>query len=174
MSFGFSKEPTHFDGSFKYPQLMFLMRNKKKYYSKFCVKRPLKYRQKKGFNDKWASAWDFQQSGLCDQPAKPQISPRISAVWFNRRLHRLVWVYSCQNATLLDGSLMKVESIAECYHWSIRQYFWPALSDNLSCKPIFGLFESSRFRQIYYISLRSLIWRPAITLFWYIMSFKPF
>ena len=38
---------------------------------------------------------------------------------------------------LTNGSLMKVESIAEC--WSILQYFWPALSDNWSWKPIFGL-----------------------------------
>ena len=29
-----------------------------------------------------------------------------------------------------NGSLMEVESIAECSHWSIMQYFWPALSDN--------------------------------------------
>ena len=29
-----------------------------------------------------------------------------------------------------NGSLMKVESIAECSHWSILQYFWPALSDS--------------------------------------------
>ena len=61
------------------------------------------------------------------RPAKPQISLRIHAVWsepllvawiFNecyatdwtsfwvsklkRRLHRLVWVYTCQNATLLE------------------------------------------------------------------------
>ena len=43
---------------------------------------------------------------------------------------------------------MKVESIAECSHWSILQYFWPALSDNLSWKPIFGLFESGRFTQV--------------------------
>ena len=39
---------------------------------------------------------------------------------------------------------MKVESIAEC----ILQYFWPALSDNWSWKPIFSLFESSRFIQV--------------------------
>ena len=31
--------------------------------------------------------------------------------------------------------------------WSILQYFWPALSDNWSWKPIFGLFESGRFTQ---------------------------
>ena len=30
------------------------------------------------------------------------------------------------------GSLMKVESIAECSPWSILQYFGPALSDNRS------------------------------------------
>ena len=41
-----------------------------------------------------------------------------------------------------NGSLMKVENIAECSLWNILQYFWPALSDNWSWKPIFGvLFE---------------------------------
>ena len=34
---------------------------------------------------------------------------------------------------------MKVKSIAECSSWSILQYFWPALSDNQSWKPNFGL-----------------------------------
>ena len=29
---------------------------------------------------------------------------------------------------------MKVKSIAECSPWVILQYFWPALSDNLSWK----------------------------------------
>ena len=32
---------------------------------------------------------------------------------------------------MTNGSLMKVKSIAECSHWSILQYFWPALSDGL-------------------------------------------
>ena len=45
-------------------------------------------------------------------------------------------------------SLMKVESIAECEHSGILQYFWAALSNNWSWKPIFGLFESGRFTQI--------------------------
>ena len=33
-------------------------------------------------------------------------------------------------------SLMKVKSIAECSKWSILQYFWSALNDNWSWKPI--------------------------------------
>ena len=33
---------------------------------------------------------------------------------------------------MTNGSLMKVESIAECSNWSILQYFWPALNNNLS------------------------------------------
>ena len=33
---------------------------------------------------------------------------------------------------ITNGSLMKVERIAECSPWSILQYFWPALSDNWS------------------------------------------
>ena len=38
-----------------------------------------------------------------------------------------------------NGSLMKIESIAECPTWSILQYFRPALSDNRYGKPIFGV-----------------------------------
>ena len=41
---------------------------------------------------------------------------------------------------MTNGSLMKVESSAECSPWSILQYFWPALSNNWFWKPIFGLF----------------------------------
>ena len=46
------------------------------------------------------------------------------------------------NAKILmtNGSLMKVESIAECSPWSILQYFWPALNDNRSWKPILVFF----------------------------------
>ena len=51
---------------------------------------------------------------------------------------------------MTNGSLMKVESIAECdcSPWCILQYFWPTLSDNWSWKPIFDLFESGHFRQV--------------------------
>ena len=47
-----------------------------------------------------------------------------------------------------NGSLMKVESIAECSIWSILQYFWPALSDNQSWKTILVFILSGRLRQI--------------------------
>ena len=43
---------------------------------------------------------------------------------------------------MINGSLMKVESIAECSKGSILQYFWPALSNNWSWIPIFCLFVS--------------------------------
>ena len=49
---------------------------------------------------------------------------------------------------MTNGSLMKVESIAECSLWSILLYFWPALSDYQSWKLFFGLFESSRFTRV--------------------------
>ena len=52
-------------------------------------------------------------------------------------------------------SLMKVKSIAECSLWSILQYFWPALSDNLSWKSFFVLFESVLHR--FYTGLTVLI-----------------
>ena len=40
---------------------------------------------------------------------------------------------------MANGSLMKVESIAECSTWSILQYFLPAFSNNWYRKPNFGL-----------------------------------
>ena len=46
------------------------------------------------------------------------------------------------------GSLMKVESIAECTPWNILQYFRPALSDNWYWKTIFVLFLSGRLKQV--------------------------
>ena len=49
---------------------------------------------------------------------------------------------------ITNGSLMKVKRIAECFNWSILQYFWPALSDNWCWKPICGLFESGHFTQV--------------------------
>ena len=49
---------------------------------------------------------------------------------------------------IANGSLMKIKSIAECSPWSILQYFWPALNNYWSWKPIYGLFESSHFTQV--------------------------
>ena len=49
---------------------------------------------------------------------------------------------------MTDGSLMKVESIAECSLWSILQDVWPALRDNQSRKPILAFFFSDRLRQV--------------------------
>ena len=49
---------------------------------------------------------------------------------------------------MTNGSLLKVKSIAECFPWSILQYFWPVLSDHLSWEPIFCLFESGHFTQV--------------------------
>ena len=60
-----------------------------------------------------------------------------------------VQINLCKTATttilMINGSLMKVESIAECSTWSNLQNYWPALSDNWSWKPNFGPFESGRF-----------------------------
>ena len=41
---------------------------------------------------------------------------------------------------MMNGSLMKIESIAEFSPWGILKYFWPALSDNWSWKPILVFF----------------------------------
>ena len=49
-------------------------------------------------------------------------------------------------------SLMQVKSIADCSKGSILQYFWPALSNNWSWKPIFGFSESGHFTHVYTVS----------------------
>ena len=77
----------------------------------------------------WAITWDFQQCGMCDQQrlrsacAYAQSDKSLSKSLkysmtvklltekqLKRRLHRLVWVYACQNATLFEitcgGSIM--------------------------------------------------------------------
>ena len=55
---------------------------------------------------------------------------------------------------MANGSLIKVESIAECSPWSLLQYFWPALSVNWSRKPVFCLFEGGRFTQVLLYSIK--------------------
>ena len=49
---------------------------------------------------------------------------------------------------MTNGSLMKVKSIAECSPWSILQYFWPALTNYPSSKPIFSFLLSGCLRQV--------------------------
>ena len=57
-----------------------------------------------------------------------------------------MYTYGTQNPVntekLTNGSSMKVERIVEC---SFLQYIRPALSNNWSWKPIFGISESGRF-----------------------------
>ena len=85
----------------------------------------------------WAVTWDFQQS------AKPQISLRICTVWsepllvawifyeclatdwtsfgvceLKRRLLRLVWVYTRQNATLCRGSIYDILASSRCARYA--------------------------------------------------------
>ena len=49
---------------------------------------------------------------------------------------------------MANGSLMKVESIAECSKGSILQYFWSAFSDNQSWKLFLVFYLSGRLRQV--------------------------
>ena len=61
----------------------------------------------------------------------------LSLVWRSLCLYSITcvkWPIKIDNTKNLmtTGSLLKVESIAECFPWSILQYFLPALSDNWS------------------------------------------
>ena len=53
------------------------------------------------------------------------------------------WQHKIDNTKILmtNGSLMKVESIAKCFPWSILQYFWPALSDNQAWTNFWSFWE---------------------------------
>ena len=54
---------------------------------------------------------------------------------------------------MTNGSLMKVENIAECPPpWSILQYFGHAISDYLVLKTDNGLFEGGLLHRFYCIS----------------------
>ena len=55
------------------------------------------------------------------------------------------------NILMANGSSIKVETIAECSPWSILQYFWPALCDNWSRKPNFGLFRVVILHGVYWL-----------------------
>ena len=82
------------------------------------------------------------------RPAMPQISLRICAVWsepllvvwifyqylatgqtvfwvskLKRRLHRLVWVYTCQNATLLEITCHRSYIYICVYVWSLTMSY---------------------------------------------------
>ena len=62
---------------------------------------------------------------------------------------------------MANGSLMKVESIAECSPWSILQYVWPVLSDGWFWKPIFVFFLSCRLRQVLLYKYKIVVWMEA-------------
>ena len=97
----------------------------------------------------WASAWDFQQCGMWDQQslrsACAYAQSDQSLCWsldysmniklltehqLKRRLHRLVWVYTCQNATLLEitchGSGLQIRV-------RTRKLFFLILNQNICC-----------------------------------------
>ena len=68
---------------------------------------------------------------------------------------------------MTNGSLMKVKSIAEYSNGSILQYFWPALSDNWSWKPVFLFFRVAILHRFW--SILQYFW-PALSDNW---SWKP-
>ena len=63
---------------------------------------------------------------------------------------------------MTNGSLIKFESIAECSHSAILQYFWPAFSIITFLKPIFGLFFWVAFKTGF--TVHCLAWIDAWTL----------
>ena len=68
---------------------------------------------------------------------------------------------------MANGSLMKVESVAECSPWSILQYFWPELSDDRLENQFLVPFLSGRLRQVslyfYVVSSKAMFYVMAIS-----------
>ena len=60
---------------------------------------------------------------------------------------------------MTNGSLMKVESVAECSKGSILQYFWPALSENWSRKPFFVFLRVVVLYRFYCTCITVIFWR---------------
>ena len=56
---------------------------------------------------------------------------------------------------VLNHRLMQVKYITECSRGSFLQYFWPALSDIWSLRPLFCLFLSGCLKQVllYYLKI---------------------
>ena len=84
-------------------------------------------------------------SPYCQGPAWTQI---IQLGYYSKTCIKRPLKKDKSKILMTNGSLMKVQSIAECSPWSILQYFWPALSDNWFSKPIFDLCLSGRFTQV--------------------------
>ena len=111
----------------------------------------------------WASAWDFQQCGMCDQQSlrsacayaqsvqslcltlvystsvKLLTEHHLELFKLQRRLPRQVWVYSCQNATLFEitwhGSFIIFTGLAEVVEKTEEKYILPSEWWVLSKKP---------------------------------------
>ena len=98
-----------------------------------------------------------RKSTFCQKPKSHvtslrQLSPSVSKLYTSTHVTNTVKSVLSGHSkidktkiSLTNVSLMKVESIAECSKGSILQYFWPALSENQSWKPILVFFLSGRF-----------------------------
>ena len=65
----------------------------------------------------------------------------------NNRLKQVKHIAECSKI-MNQLSLNADQKYCKMLPWSILQYFWPALSENWSWKPIFRLFESGLLTQV--------------------------
>ena len=83
-------------------------------YSKTCVKQPLEIRQNKDLNDKWASAWNFQQLCMCDQQ-----SLRSARAYADQSLCLLL-EYPMSIKLLTEHHLRFLSLKGGCTGWSVK------------------------------------------------------
>ena len=139
------------------------------FYTCFTVFWSFEYLLIHQFEHNWGMAWDFQQCGMCDQQRlRPLVQPahtrslirafasRLISLWLlsywlnifgvsklRRSLHRLVWVYTYQNATLLEIT---------CH----SSYVFGAQNNRLIWEPTtYVLVEKNTKKYIFYYNIHS-------------------
>ena len=124
--------------------------------------------------------WDFQQCGMCNQQrlrsACTVWSESLPVAWIfygsqttnwisfgvskhKRRLHRIVWVYTCQNATLLEISchthmMIAILFVLLLYIQSQQLWSW---RDGQFTQPHFFLDKLEQAVNLYFVHIFSLV-----------------
>ena len=104
--------------------------------------------------NKWAVIWDFQQCGMCErQRLRPACAYAqsgqslckslktidwlaLGVLKLKRKPHRLVWAYSCQNATLSMCGSRGVMGSRPLPPWKITSYSYMGFYRNCHLDPL--------------------------------------
>ena len=115
MCFGCSKEPSHWDGTFEYPQHMFWLRNKKiKFWLRTLNWSPVNYQLMRNPNIIWHLSSGFPTRTCPKQPAQLQKLPRK---------FKISLVASLDMMLSIKQSTKVLIRLHECASWSAPLLF---------------------------------------------------